>query len=387
MPLDELRSAFKEELDSTLVSIKAKNKVVTRNLNKTKKRDGYNTQISLTPRGQLHKEQIYGVRNLYETFYVPVGAKMTNDIIEQVASQSERNALRARLDEFNGDSKKAFSGANAPSKNPIFLDDVHSSQVGDKVKCVRFKRVFSIRKNIDSTLSVDKVMDDRVKKILKARLEAFGGNPTSAFSNLDENPIWLNKDKGIAIKKVTIGENFDLNAVRIKHDNFGNVDENGNPAASDYVNLRKNHHVAIFKMPNGNYQEHVVPFFEALERIRMDLPAVDKAFKKDEGWEFLFSMKINEMFVFPDEKIGFDPREIDLMDSNNYKVISPNLFRVQKLSSGDYYFRHHQDTSVEENKQLRDVNWKRINTVAKMSKAVKVRVNNIGQIVAVGEYD
>ena len=389
MPLDELRKAFKRELESTLVSIKAKNKVVTRNINRTKKKNGYNSKVTMTPRGQLHKDTIYGARKVYETFVVPVGAKMTAEIIEQVASQRERVALTVRLSEYGGDPKKAFTGSNSPSKKPIWLDPAHSEQIGDKVKCVRLKTVYSVRKKIDATLSVDKVLDERVKKLLKARLEEYEGNAAKAFSNLDENPIWLNKEKRIAVKKVTIAENFDLEAIREKRDNTGKTihDKNGTPVAADYVNLRNNHHVAIFRDPEGNYREHVVSFFEALERVNQGLPPVDKTFRKEEGWEFIFSMKRNEMFVFPNADTGFDPHEIDLMDAANYSVISPNLFRVQKISSGDYNFRHHIDTTIDNNKLLKEINWKRITTPKEIARAVKVRVNNIGQIVSVGEYD
>ena len=389
MPLDELRAAFKSELESTLVSIKAKNKVVTRNVNRTKKKNGYNTKETLTPRGQMHKETIYGARNTYEVFYVPVGAKLNEETIMQVASQRERDALLARLKEFGGDPKKAFTGSNSPAKKPIYLDSAHSEQIGDKVKCIKFKRVYSVRKNIDSNLSIEKVLDAHVREILKARLAEYGGNASKAFSNLDENPIWLNKEKGISIKKVTIAENFDLDAIREKRDNQGRLiyDDNGQPVASDYVNLRNNHHVAIYRSPDGKCQEKVVSFYEALDRINQRLPVVDKTYKKDEGWLFLFSMKINEMFVFPNAATGFDPHEIDLTDQKNYALISPNLFRVQKLSSGDYNFRHHQDTSLNTIRELQDINWKRIKSVNNMAEAVKVRVNNIGQIVEVGEYD
>lgn len=389
MPLDELRTAFKQELESTLVSVKAKNKVVTRNINKTKKKNGYNTIVTMTPRGQLHKDTIYGARSLYETSYISIGAKMTADVIATVASQKERIALMDRLASFGGDPKKAFTGANALSKKPIFLDAVHSKCLGEKVKCVTLKRVYSVRKNIDASLSIDKVMDAKVRSILKARLDEFGGNAAKAFSNLDENPIWLNKEKGIIIKKVTIAENFDLNAIRDKHDLNGNpiLDKKGNTLPSDYVNLRNNHHVAIYKDADGKYQEHVVSFFEALERVNQGLNIVDRDFKKDEGWQFLFSMKRNEMFVFPNSKTGFDPHDIDLTDPANYSAISPNLYRVQKLTSGIYTFRHHHDTNLEEDKRLQNVNWKRISSTHDMAKAIKVRINNIGQIVSVGEYD
>lgn len=389
MPLNELRAEFRNQLNSALVSVKAKNKVVTRNVNKTKKKNGYNTAIELTPRGQIHKEQVYGVRNVYETFYVPVGGKLDKDAIAQVASKREREALNKRLTEFGGDPKKAFTGKNAPDKNPIWLDEAHSASIDAKVKCVRMKRVFSIRKDIDKNLSIEKVMDTRIRKILKERLEEFEGDASKAFANLDENPIWLNKEKGICIKKVTIQENFDLDAIREKHDMLGNpiLDESGNPIASDYVNLRNNHHVAIYQKPNGDYEEDVVSFFEALERVTNNDPVVDKAYNKADGWEFLFSMKINEMFVFPNPKTGFDPKEIDLMDEKNYSTISPNLYRVQNLSNKYYVFRLHTDTDTKYPNVLKNITWKRITNLPEMAKAVKVRVDHTGKIVAVGEYD
>ena len=97
-------------------------------------------------------------------------------------------------------------------------------------------------------------------------------------------------------------------------------------------------------------------------------------------------MKRNECFVFPNEKTGFNPKEIDLLNPKNYAEISANLFRVQKLATKDYFFRHHLETSVENNKSLYDITWKRITSLNKLQGVVKVRVNNIGQIVATGEY-
>ena len=98
-------------------------------------------------------------------------------------------------------------------------------------------------------------------------------------------------------------------------------------------------------------------------------------------------MKINEMFVFPNEESGFDPNTIDLEDPRNMAEISPNLFRVQNLSSKYYCFRHHLDTTTEENKELQNITWKRIRSEKGLSGIVKVRINHIGKIVSVGEYD
>jgi len=389
MPLDELRAAFRKELESTLVSIKAKNKVVTRNVNKTKTKGKPNSKVELTPRGQLHKEQVYGQRKVYETYDMTIGGKTTAEEIANVASKREREALLHRLESFGGDPKKAFTGKNSLDKNPIFLDEIHSEKLPLKVKCVRFKTVYSIRKSVAPDLKVDKVLDQGVKKILEARLAEYGGDARKAFSNLDENPIWLNKEKGIQIKSVAIAENFDLDALRVKRDHEGKaiLNENGNTIASDFVNLRSNHHSAIYVTADGEYHEKVVSFFEALDRINQGLPVIDKSYKSDEGWTFLFSMKSNEMFVFPDPATGFDPNEIDLMDPKNYALISPNLYRVQSVSSMYYEFTHHLETTKNYILALKDKTWKRIRSLAQFKGIVKVRINHLGEIVAVGEYD
>ena len=72
------------------------------------------------------------------------------------------------------------------------------------------------------------------------------------------------------------------------------------------------------------------------------------------------------------------------MNPDNYAIISPHLFRVQKLASKDYFFRHHLETTVEDKNELRDMTWKRIRNCDELQGIVKVRVNHIGQIVAVG---
>ena len=98
-------------------------------------------------------------------------------------------------------------------------------------------------------------------------------------------------------------------------------------------------------------------------------------------------MKQNKYFVFPDPESGFSPEDYDLTDPGNNSIISPHLFRVQKLASGYYNFRHHLDTTVDESKQLRDITWKRITSLSGLEGVVKVRLDHLGRIVAVGEYD
>lgn len=448
MPLDEFRAEAKRQLENILVSIKAKNKVVTRNINKAKNnvtsevvdKDGHKKtikgQLTLTPRGQLHNDTIYGRVKQYKTNDEKVGGSFDAAKIATVASKRYRDALAVRLAMFGGDAKKAFTGKNSLDKNPIFLDELHTEHVPSRVKTVTFENVYTIRKDVsydnfgksgnkkldkDGVIkALNKIIDKKTRDILIKRFEEYNFDAQQAFSNLDENPIWLNKEKGIQIKRVTISGVSNAEALHQKHDHHGQLilDKNSQSQPVDFVSTSNNHHVAIYRKPvtdkktgwfmldeNGNIEyeleENIVSFYEATARANAGLPIIDKTYKQDEGWQFLFTMKQNEYFVFPryekyiddngkeQERITFNPLDYSeewYKNPDNYAQISPNLFRVQKISTKNYMFRHHLETKVGEPKPLRDTTWKLIQTPSNLNGIVKIRVNHIGQIVAVEEY-
>ncbi|HRQ30669.1 MAG TPA: type II CRISPR RNA-guided endonuclease Cas9, partial [Saprospiraceae bacterium] len=334
IPVKEFRAEAKSNLESILVSIKAKNKVMTNNVNKIRKHGGHESVVQLTPRGQLHNETIYGSRLEYVTKTEKVNAGFDMEKIQSVANKKYREALMKRLEQFENDPKLAFTGKNSITKNPVWIDDMRTISVPEKVKLATLENMYTIRKEISKDLKIEKVVDKKIRKILQERLDKYQGDANKAFSNLNFDPIWLNEEKGISIKRVTISGVSNAVALRARKDHLGNkiMDEQGLSLPVDFVSTSNNHHVAIFKDGNGNLQEHVVSFFEVVERVRQDLPVIDKHFNEDEGWQFLFSMKQNEYFVFPNEQTGFNPIDKDLLDENNYPAISQNLFRVQKIS-------------------------------------------------------
>jgi CRISPR-associated endonuclease Csn1 len=396
MPLNDFRAEAKRHLESTLISIKAKNKVSTININTTKKKNGVNKKKQLTPRGQLHLESVYGSIQQYTTKLEKVGAGFNEEQILKVAKKSYREALLNRLKEFGNDPKKAFTGKNSLDKNPLFVDSLQTQKVPGRVKLVDNETIYTIRKDISPDLKIEKVIDAKVKAILEDRLKEYNGDIKKAFSNLDENPIWLNKEKGIAIKRVTITGISNAVSLHDKKDKEGKLilDKHGKTQPVDFVNTGNNHHTAIYRDENGNLQDKVIPFFDASERVSQGLPIIDKTYKSDEGWEFRFSMKQNEYFVFPNKESAFNPTEVDLLNPDNYQMISPNLFRVQKFSKvvygnsavRDYVFRHHLETTLNDNKSLKDITYKSIKSLPVFNEIVKVRINHIGQIVSIGEY-
>lgn len=392
-PMPNFREVVKEHLENVLISHKAKNKVVTKNKNKIKTARGEKIKTELTPRGQLHKETIYGRYRYYESKEEKIGPKFDKATVQMVANPLYRKLLLERLAENEDNPKKAFGGKNALNKNPIFLDEARQEVLPEKVLLRWLEDDYSIRKdvtpeNLKDVKTIEKVLDGGVKKILLKRLADFGGDPKKAFSDLDKSPIWLNEAKGISIKRVTISGVKNAEALHHKKDHLGNdiLDKNRKRIPSSFVSTGNNHHVAIYRDTEGNLQERVVSLFDAVQLVNAGEPVIDKEYNKGIGWQFLFTMKQNEMFVFPNEKTGFNPKELDLLDPENRKLISPNLFRVQKLATKNYMFRHHLETNVEEKKELVGQAYINIRSTPPLNSIVKVRINHLGQIISVGEY-
>ncbi|KFF09786.1 CRISPR-associated protein Cas9 [Chryseobacterium soli] len=393
-PINNFRVDAKKHLDEILISHKAKNKVVTKNINKIKKKGSVVAKTELTPRGQLHKETIYGSSKFLKTKDEKISGKFDLETINKVQNEKYKNALLQRLREFGEDSKKAFTGKNVISKNPIYLDEEKTLQIPESVTLAWYEMIYTIRKpvnpdNFKDYKNIDKVTDEKIRAVLTDRLRKFNGNSKEAFSDLEKNPIWLNKSKGIAIKTVTITGMSNVEALHYKKDHLGKeiLDKKGDRMPVDFVSTGNNHHAAIYEDAKGNLQERVVSFYEAVERVNQGLSVVNKDYNAGLGWKFLFTMKQNEMFLFPSE--DFNPKEIDLYDEKNLKLIAKNLFRVQKfgeLSKSGFWFRHHLETSVDVKKELRNYSYLDFYSKDFMKTIVKVRLNHLGKIVQVGEY-
>jgi len=395
MPVEEMRAQAKNHLERILVSFKAKNKVTTPNTNRIKTSNGTIEKFQNTPRGQLHKETIYGTTKQYVTKdNVRVNGAFDEESISKVAKKNYREALLRRLSEFGGDPKKAFTGKNSLSKNPVYIDELQMSKVPDKVKLVWQDTIYTIRKEVGPDLKVDKVIDPKSREILERRLAKFNGDTKKAFSNLEDDPIWYDEKNGIKIKRVKITGVTNAVPIHKKRDHLGQdiLDENGQAMDAAYVSPGNNHHVAIYKDEDGNLYEEVVSFFEAVERKNQRVPVINSHFEN--GAPLLFTMKQNEYFVFPNEDEGFNPAEIDLFDPSQYQEISKNLFRVQKISSltygnsviREFAFRHHLETQLNNDKRLKGKTWILIKSLEPLNSIVKVRLNHLGKIVHVGEY-
>ena len=268
IPVNEFRAEAKRHLSAILVSIKAKNKVMTQNVNKIKTKHGIIKKIQLTPRGPLHNSTIYGTKMRPIIKMVKVGAALDEATINKVSSPAIREALLKRLNEYSGNAKKAFTGKNTLDKNPIYLNAERTKTVPALVKTVEWKSFHPTRKLIDKDLNVDKVVDKGIREILKARLEEFNGDAKKAFSNLEENPIYLDEAKKIALKRVSIEGVLSAIPLHTLKNQAGKpiTGKDGKPVLGNYVQTSNNHHIAFYYDENDNLQDNAVSFFEAAER-------------------------------------------------------------------------------------------------------------------------
>ena len=428
MSLDEFRAEAKRQLEGTLISIKAKNKVVTRNINKAKNsvtsvitdKDGNKKtikgQITQTPRGQLHEQTVYGQNKISR---IKLNDKISQKQIDSIINPNIKKYILKTIKE-KGSIKKAFGKdnlskilfKNKPLTHLIIASPCYTQRIDVQKFFTDPQKTVSAKEK-----AIDSIIDLGIQTVIQKRYDSLKKDFKKAFSNLEDNPIWLNKEKGISIKRVTITGISNAEALHDKRDKEGKLilDEKGNKQPVDFVNTGNNHHVAIYRKPildkNGlplldddgqpkyELDENMVSFYEATSRAMMGLPIIDKDFNKDQGWQFLFTMKQNEYFVFPrydDEgNMTFNPLDYDedwYKNPANYATISPNLFRVQSISKvmygnnavRDYIFRHHLESTV--TVKIKDVTYKQYKSLAFVNCILKVRVNHIGKIVSVGEY-
>ncbi len=216
---------------------------------------------------------------------------------------------------------------------------------------------------------VDFIVDESVKKAVRARLLAHNNDPKIAFKNLDQNPVWFNENQKIAIKAVRC-----LTGVKKTHELW--FDEAGKPTA--FVLLKNNHHVAIYEDENGNLHEKVTTFWEAVERLRNGATIINR--QHEQGWKLIVSMQQNEMFVF-----GLSPDELQTaINDSNHKLISKHLYRVQSIAQGDYWFRHHLETQNDKTEAAKILKKYLRLSLDKMT-GIKVKLNALGMIVKVRE--
>jgi CRISPR-associated endonuclease Csn1 len=91
-------------------------------------------------------------------------------------------------------------------------------------------------------------------------------------------------------------------------------------------------------------------------------------------------MQQNEMFI-----LGLTNDEIkDAIEKGDYKLISERLYRVQKISTTNYMFRHHLETQIIDDdnskKSKRFINVRSIGALFALN-PFKLKIDRLGNII------
>ncbi|MBF1311435.1 MAG: type II CRISPR RNA-guided endonuclease Cas9 [Porphyromonadaceae bacterium] len=199
---------------------------------------------------------------------------------------------------------------------------------------------------------VDYVVDLALKKRLKELLARHGGKEKEAFAG----DVYMDEagTQG-PIRSVRCFTGLDRDKMKaVKYDEQGE--------AVGFVSPRNNHHLAIYRTPKGKLVESIVTFWDAVDRARYGIPLVithprevmEQVLQRGDvpesvlsllppsDWVFVESIQQDEMVV-----IGLSDEELQrALEVQHYRKLSDRLYRVQAISSGDYYFRYHLETSV-----------------------------------------
>ncbi len=210
---------------------------------------------------------------------------------------------------------------------------------------------------INAITNPENIVDPTIRQLFKTRMAAFRGNTKDAF----KQPLY--SAEGMEIKTVRCFNNklSDRGVVAIKY--------NKCREPIGFAETDNNHHMAIYLLPNGTLKESIVSFWEAVERKRYGLPVIitnpsavwdsimDKELPQEfleklpkDDWTYVLSMQENEMFILGMEEDEFN----DAIEEQNFNALNKNLYRVQSISYGDYYFCHHTETkATEKNESLK----------------------------------
>ena len=266
--------------------------------------------------------------------------KAVNQILVSHKKVSNDITVRTHTTEKNG---KKYKNLGIAARGQLHKETVYGKRTFNG------EEAFHVRKPIESletAKQIAKVVDESIRLLILKRVNELGGFvkdkvPANTFFIVDENgvkqpQIFLPNQNGapVPILKVRVKENIG-GAEKLKT----NVNQ--------WVNPRNNHHVLIYKDEQGNLKEEVVTFWTVVERKRTGQSVYQLPL---DGKEMVTTLHINDIFL-----LGLSEDEIN-WENPDYKVLKEHLYRVQKFTSGDYYFRKALTSSIQNPEEKQQIN-------------------------------
>lgn len=385
-----------KEAEKILISFKAGKKVATKGVRKVKVNGKKRIVQSgiIVPRGALHEQFVYGkIKTIAKDFktdsYIKFPIKYLVENPSLIVDLKIKNLVSERLQQFNNNSKDVISSLK---KNPIYIDYEKTIPLESSF-CFTDEYVIKYKLTDLKKEDVRYIIDEKVKQLVKKRLEQHNGKEKEAF----KDALWFNEEKQIPI--LTVRCFTGLSAVEaIKKD------ENGKDIG--FAKTGSNHHIAFYKNNEDKLSQHLCTFWHAVERKKYKVPCIIKdssliwndLLDKDLPQSFLeklpadnlhlyISMQENEMFI-----LGLENEEFEkAIKEYNYPLLSKHLYLVWSISINKYWFRHHLETKNSElKKTIGAKESKRLYEVSSVDglmrlNPIKVRLNHLGEITKTGE--
>ena len=379
-----------EAVKRIAISLKAGKKVVTpgkRLVYKNGKRVVMQTGV-LVPRGALTKESVYGKIKVLERNR-PLKQLLASP--DEIADAAIRDEIMELLKLNGNDQKKTL---NYLKKHPIVVNGREVTAADCYVDRFVIKTDIKALKSKD----VDAIVDEGVKRAVRARMAECGNNDSAFQKSLAERPVYVDKNNRYPVHTVRLFDSWSPDSIAPIR-----KDPSGRPIG--YAAKQNNHHVALYKSYDNKMHEIVLPFWDAVLRCRYNLPVVvEKPYEvwdniagrgeelpddvlatlPQPGWKLFMTMQLNEMFI-----LGLSDGEfMEAIKEDNKALLTSHLYRVQKLRASEYYLRLHTQTTVDKANEAKDKESRLLYVVSSMGalqalNPIKVRVTYLGEIIPI----
>lgn len=346
VPMPHFREQVKEHLTGILISFKKpKSKAISPKMIKKYPGQGKRAMEkvkTLVPRGPLHEETIFGKIKLYEK--VPFNARFER--FEELVDSALKAELLALKHSAEQQGKKPF-------KTPVIWQGEPLTEV------VCWKTVFTKRTAVQSLTRAQitsKILDAAIHKVVLDRYDSVGQDEKKFQKSVMEQPLMFN---GRPIQRITVMDEANLMPVR-----------------DGFAFSKNNHHAIVYQNEDGNLRDEVVPLSEVVQRSCREFSVsgiVPKPIQPNPlpGERVVLTLQINDLVV-----VDLDKEQVKAhIASGNTKAIAQNMFRVQKMSSGDYLFRQCYQTDILLKEKFA---CRRITRLPLLTQLTKVRVSPAG---------
>ncbi len=320
-PWNDFHTDAKKVINGILISHKQNKSILTKITKKITKNGQTFKSVGMAVRGQLHKENLYGFRT-------PPSGESAYHIRRSVESLKTDKQLEKIVD------VKIKEIIIKARKAEILLD----------------KEIERLSKQLKSPKNTE-----IEEKEIKEKIEALRTKIKSLYTLPNKN------GEPVPIKKVRVAEEMG-NAQQLKS------------TIKQYVNPRNNHHIVIYKDEKEELKDDITNFWKVVERVKQKdeiykLPEIEIG--KPAPKELVLTFQENDMFLLGLSNDEFNDNKQDFTFLSNY------LYRVQKISDGDYSFRHHLASTV--TNKMEEVRIASIKKYQEMN-PIKVKISSTGKI-------